>query len=233
VVLPQARLALDGLRVVFIDDGGVLNDNERRAPQFRRLLGEYLTPRLGGTPDAWANANVSVFERSWARYLAQLERAGDSPGVEAWIRADRRVWMLEMCEELGLPAPPDPEKYAIATATWVSERVRADIPGAIETVRWLGDAGLTLNTASGGLSWEIEPYLRGMGIGDRFDHLYGPDLVDRWKNGPHFYAAVLAHSGARPEESVVVEDSEAMRAAAGSLGLRTFPSLAALREALR
>jgi HAD superfamily hydrolase (TIGR01509 family) len=226
-------LALDGLRVVFIDDGGVLNDNERRAPQWRRLLGEYLTPRLGGTHDAWANANVSVFERSWARYLAQLERAGDSPGVEAWIREDRRVWMLEMCEELGLPAPPDLEAYAIATATWVSERVRADIPGAIDTVRWLDDAGLTLNTASGGLSWEIEPYLRGMDIRDRFDHLYGPDLVDRWKNGPHFYAAILADCGASPEESVVVEDSEAMRAAAGSLGLRTFPSLAALREALR
>jgi phosphoglycolate phosphatase-like HAD superfamily hydrolase len=226
-------LALDGLRVVFIDDGGVLNDNERRAPQWRRLLGEYLTPRLGGTHDAWANANVSVFERSWARYLAQLERAGDSPGVEAWIREDRRVWMLEMCEELGLPAPPDLEAYAIATATWVSERVRADIPGAIDTVRWLDDAGLTLNTASGGLSWEIEPYLRGMDIRDRFDHLYGPDLVDRWKNGPHFYAAILADCDASPEESVVVEDSEAMRAAAGSLGLRTFPSLAALREALR
>jgi FMN phosphatase YigB (HAD superfamily) len=226
-------LALDGLRVVFIDDGGVLNDNERRASQWRRLLGEYLGPRLGGTSDAWARANVTVFERSWARYLAQLDRAGDRPGVEAWIREERRVWMIEMCQEVAVPAPPDPEAYAIATATWVSERVRADIPGAIDTVRWLDDAGVTLHSASGGLSWEIEPYLRGMGVRDRFDHLYGPDLVDRYKNGPHFYAAILADSGAPPERSVVVEDSDAMRAAAGSLGLRTFPSLAALREALR
>ena len=225
-------MALEGLRVVFIDDGGVLNDNERRAVQYRRLLGEYLTPRLGGSPEEWARANVSVFERSWARYLAQLDRAGDGPGVEAWIRADRRVWMIEMCEALGIPALADPEAYGIATAAWVSERVRADIPGAIDTVRWLDDAGLTLNTASGGLSWELEPYLRGMGIRDRFDHLYGPDLVDRWKNGPHFYAAILAHSGAQRAHSVVVEDSDAMRAAAGSLGLRTFASLADLRKAL-
>src|SRR6185503_12786551 len=128
VVFPPARLALDGLRVVFIDDGGVLNDNERRAVQWRRLLGEYLTPRLGGTPDAWARANVGVFERSWARYLAQLDLAGDGPGVEAWIRADRRIWMIEMCAELGIPAPPDPEACAIETGSWVSERVRADIP---------------------------------------------------------------------------------------------------------
>jgi phosphoglycolate phosphatase-like HAD superfamily hydrolase len=225
-------LALDDLRVVFIDDGGVLNDNERRAAQWRHLLGEYLAPRLGGTPDAWARANVAVFERSWARYLAQLDRAGEAPGVEAWIRADRRVWMVEMCRELGLPAPPDPEAYAIATGAWVSQRVRADIPGAIEVVGWLHDRGLTLNMASGGLSWEIEPYLRGMGIRDRFDHLYGPDLVDRWKNGPHFYAAILADSGADTARSVVVEDNEKMRAAAGSVGLRTFASLAALRDAL-
>ena len=232
MVLPPARLALDDLRVVFIDDGGVLNDNERRATQWRRLLGEYLVPRLGGTPEGWARANVGVFERSWARYLAQLDRAGDGPGVEAWIREDRRVWMIEMCEELGIPAPPEPGAFAIATASWVSERVRADIPGAIDAVRRLHERGLTLNMASGGLSWEIEPYLRGMGIRDRFDHLYGPDLVDRWKNGPHFYAAILADSGADPERSVVVEDNEQMRAAAGSVGLRTFASLAALHEAL-
>jgi hypothetical protein len=36
------------LRVAFLDDGGVLNDNGRRGPEYRRLLGEYMPPRLGG-----------------------------------------------------------------------------------------------------------------------------------------------------------------------------------------
>jgi hypothetical protein len=67
---------------------------------------------------------------------------------------------------------------------------------------------------------------------EQFDHLYGPDLVDRWKNGPHYYAAILADSGADPERSVVVEDSEKMRVAAGSVGLQSFASLDALHKAL-
>jgi len=232
VVLPAERLALAGVGVVFIDDGGVLNDNEARAPQWRRLLGEYLAPRLGGTREAWAAANVGAFERSWARYVAHVESVGDARGIERWIRDDRRRWLIDMCEQVGVSAPDDAQACALAAGAWVSERVRADVPGAIETVRWLGDRGLVLHTASGALSWELEPYLRGMGIHERFDRLYGPDLVDTYKNGPHFYDALLRDSGARVDESVVVDDGEKMRSWAGSLGLRTFPSLGALREAL-
>jgi hypothetical protein len=29
------------IKVLFIDDGGVMNDNTRRTPQLRRLVGEY------------------------------------------------------------------------------------------------------------------------------------------------------------------------------------------------
>lgn len=225
-------MAVAAVRVVFIDDGGVLNDNEARASQWRRLLGEYLAPRLGGTPEAWAAANVGAFERSWARYLAQVDAAGTRGGIEGWIREDRRRWLVDMCEQVGVAAPPDPGMYAVAVGAWVAERVRASIPGAVETVKWLHGRGLTLNTASGALSWELEPYLRGMGILDRFDHLYGPDLVDRYKNGPHFYAALLADSGADPASAAVVDDGDRMRGWAASLGLRTYASLAALRVAL-
>ena len=232
MVLPPARLALAGLRVVFIDDGGVLNDNEVRAPQWRRLLGEYLSPRLGGTPEAWAAANIGAFERAWARYLAQMERAGDIPGIEAWTREDRRLWLIDMCEQVGVRVPDEPGEYAVEAGSWVAERVRADIPGAIDTVRWLHGRGLVLHTASGALSWELEPYLRGMGIRDLFDHLYGPDLVDRYKNGPHFHAALLSDSSAQAETAAVVDDSEKVRSWAGSVGLRTFASLAEIREAL-
>ena len=223
---------MSGVRVVFIDDGGVLNDNDVRAPQWRRLLGEYLTPRLGGSREAWAAANVGAFERSWARYLAQVEGAGDARGIERWIRDDRRSWLIDMCEQVGVGVPSDPSAYAIEAGAWVSERVRADIPGAIDTVRWLHARGLTLNTASGGLSWELEPYLRGMGIRELFDHLYGPDLVDRYKNGPYFYEALLADAEVDTDAAVVVDDGEKVRGWARDAGLRTFDSLAALRTAL-
>ena len=232
MVLPAQGLALTEVRVVFIDDGGVLNDNEARAPQWRRLLGEYLAPRLGGTREAWAAANVGAFERSWARYLAHVESAGDARELERWIRDDRRTWLIDMCEQVGVTVPADPSTYAIEAGAWVSERVRADIPGAIDTVRWLHARGLTLNTASGGLSWELEPYLRGMGIRELFDNLYGPDLVDRYKNGPHFYEALLADAGVGAGAAVVVDDGEKVRAWARAAGLRTFASLAEVRAAL-
>ncbi|MFQ5795557.1 MAG: hypothetical protein ACE5JP_10975 [Candidatus Bipolaricaulia bacterium] len=43
--------------VLFVDDGGVLNDNTRRSLQWQRLLGEFFPPILGGTPESWAEAN--------------------------------------------------------------------------------------------------------------------------------------------------------------------------------
>ena len=224
-------MALAGLRVVFIDDGGVLNDNERRAPEWRRLLGEYLAPRLGGAPEAWGAANRPVFERAWARYMERM-KSGSYRGIDAWIRADRERWLVDMCEIVGVAPPPDPAAFAIETGTWVSERVRADIPGAIDAVRDLAARGLRLHMASGGLSWELAPYLRGMGIRDHFERLYGPDLVDTTKSGPPYYEAILADSGTDTRTAVVVDDSADARGWAASVGMRTFTSLADLREAL-
>lgn len=217
---------------MFVDDGGVMNDNDARAPQWRRLLGEYLSARLGGTLDAWARANAGAFERGWQRLVAQNERAGESGGVEAWVRADRALWLADMCAQVGVPVPADPEGAALETSRWVGERVRAAMPGAIEALRALARRGLVLHTASGGLSWELEPYVRGMGVREEFTRLYGPDLVDRWKNGPHYYASILADSGTRPDEAAVVDDGAEPRRWAESLGVATYPSLSALLAAL-
>ena len=50
-------------RVLFIDDGGTLNDNRLRAAQWQRFVGEFMAPRMGGDPPAWAAANRDVFPR--------------------------------------------------------------------------------------------------------------------------------------------------------------------------
>ena len=222
----------DSLRVVFIDDGGVLNDNHARAPQWRRLLGEYFVPLLGGTPEAWAQANTGAFERSWARFMARVAEAGESGGVDRWVREERARWLSDMCEQVGVAAPHDARSSAIAATVWVSERVKSEIPGAADAVRTLAGKGLALHTASGGLSWELDPYLRSMGIRQRFDRLYGPDLVDRYKNGPHYHAAILADSRTDPAHAAVVDDSAEARAWAGSLGIRSFASLPEVVAAL-
>ena len=53
-------------RVLFLDDGGVLNDNALRGPEWLRLIGGFMPARLGGTADQWARANSVVFPRVWA-----------------------------------------------------------------------------------------------------------------------------------------------------------------------
>ena len=219
------------LRVVFIDDGGVLNDNERRPPEWRRLLGEYLPPRLGGSPEAWARANTAAAERSWSRYVDRV-RSGDFRGIEDWRRQDLGRWLVDMCEQVGVEAPPDPVPLAIETASWVPQHVRSAIPGVVETVHDLARRGLRLHMASGGLSWEIEPYLRGMGIRQHFERLYGPDLVDAAKSGPYYYEAIVADSATDPATAVVVDDSADARGWAGSAGFRAFGSLRELHAAL-
>ncbi|MCX8212923.1 MAG: hypothetical protein OTJ97_00160 [SAR202 cluster bacterium] len=42
---------------IFLDDGGVMNDNTLRGREWQRHVGEYLSPRLGGSLQAWGNAN--------------------------------------------------------------------------------------------------------------------------------------------------------------------------------
>ena len=51
---------LSGIEAIFIDDGGVMNDNERRGQQWLRFLAEYLVPRFGGDHRAWEAANLEV-----------------------------------------------------------------------------------------------------------------------------------------------------------------------------
>ena len=39
--------------MVFLDDGGVMNDNNERGLQWQRLVSEFFAPLLGGPADAW------------------------------------------------------------------------------------------------------------------------------------------------------------------------------------
>ena len=49
--------------MVFLDDGGVMNDNGTRASQWQRLVSEFFVPLLGGTAEAWSHANRVAADR--------------------------------------------------------------------------------------------------------------------------------------------------------------------------
>jgi HAD superfamily hydrolase (TIGR01509 family) len=194
-----------------------MNDNDLRASEWRRLLGEFFVPRLGGNADGWSEANRAVIAAWWPRFLSHLETATD--GVAGWLRVEDRSWLLEMCARVGLEPPLESEIEDLVQAShrFVGERCRSAYPDVVPAIRSLARQGLALHTASGEDSAQLDSYLRGMGVRDLFGRLYGPELVDRWKNGPAYYAAIAADSGIDPAEAVVVDDSaEALGWAAAS-----------------
>src|SRR4051812_19338663 len=122
--------------VLFIDDGGVMNDNALRGAQWQRLLGEFFPPILGGTAEAWAEANRIVAPRLWEGYGFQGRTDLD---YATWDRAYRIAWLVGMCECVGASVPSEEEGIALAhqAAAYVTRRVRATYSGAVEAIRSL------------------------------------------------------------------------------------------------
>lgn len=209
--------------VIFLDDGGVLNDNVVRGPQWQRLVAAYCAPRLGGAPAAWAEANGAVISgllapEAWDALMRS------SASYAAYEREYYRRWLGGMCERVGVPRPPDADCLALGVAceAWVIPQVRSAYPGAIEAIRALRAAGFTLHTASGGGSRTLRLYLEGMGVGDCFGRLYGPDLIETFKNGPDYYARILADLGLPAAEALFLDDSPRALAWAATTGARTL-----------
>ena len=196
---------------IFLDDGGVMNDNALRQLEWQRLIGAFLGPRLGGDPRRWGEANRAVFGPIWHQYLDEAERAGDAfDGAAFWAR-QHPVWLREMCARVGVAAPPkdaDCLALALETYTYVARHARASYPGAIEAIGSLQRAGYALHTASGTTSMELDGYLSGMGVRPFFGaRLYGPDLVGVAKEHSEFYMRLFEDAGVAPARALVIDDS--------------------------
>ncbi len=220
--------------VIFLDDGGVMNDNTLRGPQWELLVGEFFVPRLGGNPAAWAAANRTVATEEFARLVQMLE-SGGALAYADYRETDARVWLGGMCERVGVAPPPDEEMVALhdEAVAWITRRVRSAIPGAVEAIRALHTAGYQLMTASGEDSLSLDGYLAGMGVRDCFERLYGPDLIDTFKGGPEYYARLLADCGVAAADALFVDDSPKAVAWAREVGaqaLQVGGELEGLRE---
>lgn len=194
--------------VIFLDDGGVMNDNRRRGPQWQRLAGEFFAPILGGAPQAWAEANrivtAAIFEpQAWRRRLLE---ASDYTSFQ---RAHQLDWLSAMCAFVGVACPSDEDGIELTgrANSWIIPRVDAAFPGAAEAIRTLHARGYTLHTASGESSAELAHYLDGMGVRACFGRLYGPDLIDALKVGPEYYRRILSDAVVVLAAAVVVDDS--------------------------
>lgn len=194
--------------IVFLDDGGVMNDNTVRAPQWRKLLGQFMPPVLGGTPERWAEANRVTFPLLWTDISSRLAEFAHHADFQ---REYDLLWLRGMCELIGVPVPSEDLALEIATsaARYITARVRSEYPDAIPAIRSLHAAGFELHTASGTRSLELEGILGAMGVRECFGHLFGPDLLDTMKAGPEYYRRVFEQTDINPALAVVIEDSGA------------------------
>lgn len=202
---------------IFLDDGGVMNNNSLRASQWQRLVSDFFAPLLGGTPEAWINANRVVIDRmlepeSWRR---RIQSATDFASFD---RAYQYDWLAGMCELVAIPTSPEDEVIALAcrAISFIIPRVHAAFPGAVDTIRSLTHQGYTLHTASGEPSIELAGYLDGMGVRACFGRLYGPDLIDTFKVGPRYYERIFA------ADALVVDDNPGPLAWAAQVGAQTI-----------
>lgn len=213
------------ITTLFVDKGGVLIDNDDDlAPQWRRLIGEFLSPRLGGSPQAWGEANVPAFHRQLERWHATMARSGPAD-IRGFFAKDARMWLLEMCDAMRLPRPPVDEAARLAgeTVAYVKARLEIRAPHrGLETLRVLRERGVVLHVASGDAHDDLVEFLEQIGARDLFDRVYGSDVVNTWKFGPEYYRAVLSDSGVDPARAAVVDDSPEALSWARECGLRGF-----------
>lgn len=196
---------------LFLDDGGVLNDNGLRGPEWLRLIGEFMPGRLGATPRQWAEANRSVFPGVWADLVERLPEFTSHREFQ-WTYATN--WMRAMCARVGVAPPAEADAVTLyrELSIYVAERASSAIAGAADAVLSLHRAGYALYTASGTTSWELRGIAAKMGIADALSGLYGPDLADQVKYGPAFYERIFAHAGIDPGSALVIEsDPECCR----------------------
>ncbi|KAF9091799.1 hypothetical protein BGX27_001961 [Mortierella sp. AM989] len=227
---------------IFLDSGGVINDNAQRAPQWIRYLGEFLpTTILGGTAQVWGQANAQIvrpFFSRWYEYMAQatemaskaqdkainldgkdrnlVESGQDRDTNVYWIfeRLQLLIWIKEMCkvaiphipglESKIMPSLSDDEYFEIARSAhlYVIQRVKADYPGAVDTIRELsGKSGTSsqfnhkLYTSSGDCYEDLECIFKGLGVYECFDEIYGSDKINCLKVSPKFYEKVFERVG--------------------------------------
>ena len=193
---------------IFFDDGDVLNNNKIRGKQWGDLIGDFMVPRFGGTPEDWATANTKVIEYFVSKGIPTLMTEHKEKSHKQFIEWFRVKWVNDMFDYVGVDRPnqADYVKIYYETAEFVDSRVRSAYPGVNTTIKNLYHKGFNLHTSSGTESIELNYYLQGMGIRHYFKKLYGPDLVNILKVDEKFFIAIMKDLKILPKQAIFIDD---------------------------
>ncbi|MHA2027830.1 MAG: HAD family hydrolase [Candidatus Kariarchaeaceae archaeon] len=193
---------------IFFDDGGVINDNEVRAPQWRKLIAEYFMPKYGKTLEEWSEANALFLEREikeWAEVLDNKQLIDMAKFLERYDIS----WLSDMFEHLNIPIP-NPEdclKITREAYAWIIPRVNSAYEGMNELVEKLASR-FVLYTSSGGDNRTLRAYYKAQGIEKYFRTLYGSDLIGVFKSHPEYFDRLFKDSGVDPTSAIIIDDKE-------------------------
>lgn len=165
-------------------------------------------------------------EHLWDEVRADLARATgalyDAAAQRAMMGMSSPEWSAFM-EELGVPGPPAAINDEVVRR--LAARYREElplIPGAVDAVRRMADAGFTLAVASSSNKVLIEQVLAASGLAPLFAAAVSSEEVARGKPSPDVYLEACRRIGVAPEHAAAVEDSHSGIRSARAAGLRVL-----------
>jgi len=197
-----------GEYAVFFDDGGVMNDNRLRGIQWQKMIGEYFSPKYGGEPHKWAEANFNVIEDFSAEHGELIEESKEIE-YNSYYNSFINRWIKGMFEYVGID-PPDKNlgrEIYFEVIDWITPNVKASFAGVYEAIKTLHSQGFKIYTASAQHSSELKGYLRGMRVKEYFTNFYGPDLINTHKTSDIFYEKMFFDINLDPRRAIILDDN--------------------------
>ncbi|MHA2252014.1 MAG: HAD hydrolase-like protein [Candidatus Kariarchaeaceae archaeon] len=195
---------------VFLDDGGVMNDNRARGLNWQKLVGDFFIPKFGGSYEQWSAANIKAVDYE-IKLMDQIIAVQPHYSYAKFSKIIQPAWIETMFRDIGIPIPTkeECEKLAVEAMSWITPQAHSMFPGVVETINQLSWT-YNLYTASNEDSSTLQWYLSGMGILDSFvspKFLFGPDLVDQFKSHESYFTTIFAYVDIAPEQAIIVEDN--------------------------
>jgi FMN phosphatase YigB (HAD superfamily) len=193
---------------IFLDDGGVINDNKLRGPQWWKLIAEFFIPRYGKTYEEWKEANLFFLDKE-IKYWDDILDKNELIDMPKFIEEYNVRWATIMFEYLEIPIPSreDCIKISIEASDWIMPKVKSAFEGMNEVVRYLGKH-FDLFTSSGASYRTLTTFFKAQGIETSFKKILGSDTIGVFKSHPSYFDRLFSISGVNPKNSIVIDDKE-------------------------
>lgn len=206
---------------LLIDFDGVINNTHAMLAHYGKTAGRLLAEQFGGTSIQWQEAHQQVMRAMVTWSPEMFNSVGKDYNLfyreenRRWIAAMFRLLKRERPDELAAQQVADDLRYAIPNA------IRTPLPGAINALNTLSNAGHTLILTSAGCHAHCLGALEALGVSHLFRRIYGVDLVNQFKDSPTFFDKVLDEEDLIPADCLAIDDRPNVLSWARRLGIRT------------